>query len=114
MPDSSTQGPLPAAIPGKSRDEVLTLARHLSAYDLSLRLRRVLTDKRRFLEFRRTTDEVLTKIRYSLQRGNADQVQAIGHKLPGKVVSTTPKFQPIMRTHDMTCDEARQVTVGEA
>ncbi len=62
----ASNGGLPdrAAIPGRTRDEVLRLARRLSIYDLGLRHRRALAEKRRFLALRRVTDDVLTKIRY--------------------------------------------------
>lgn len=53
-----------ASIPGRSRDEVLTRARRLTPEELSLRHRRALAEKRRFLKLRRVTDDILTKIRY--------------------------------------------------
>lgn len=53
-----------AAIPGRSRDDVLEQARRLSTQELGLRHRRALAEKRRFLKLRRATDEILTKIRY--------------------------------------------------
>jgi hypothetical protein len=52
------------AIPGRSREEVIERARGLSPYELGLRHRRALAEKRRFLNLRRTTEEILTKIRY--------------------------------------------------
>ena len=51
-------------LPGRSRDEVLQLARRYSTQDLVLRYRRVLYDKRRFVGLRRLTDDILAKIRY--------------------------------------------------
>ena len=53
-----------APIPGRTRDEVLALARRLTAEDLTLRHRRALAEKRRFLKLRRATEDILTKIRY--------------------------------------------------
>jgi hypothetical protein len=53
-----------AAIPGRTRDEVLELARRLTPVELGLRHRRALAEKRRFLKLRRVTDDILTKIRY--------------------------------------------------
>jgi hypothetical protein len=53
-----------AAIPGRSREEVLELARRLTPDELGLRHRRALGEKRRFLKLRRVTDDILTKIRY--------------------------------------------------
>lgn len=52
------------ALPGHSRDEVLDLARRLTPPDLALRYRRAVAERRRFLELRRATDEILTRIRY--------------------------------------------------
>ncbi len=56
-----------AAIPGRTRDEVLELARRLNPVELGLRHRRALAEKRRFLKLRRVTDDILTKIRYMNQ-----------------------------------------------
>lgn len=53
-----------AAIPGRSREEVLELARRLSPAELGLRHRRALAEKRRYMQLRRVTDDILTKIRY--------------------------------------------------
>ncbi|HEY9229761.1 MAG TPA: hypothetical protein VIP11_24130 [Gemmatimonadaceae bacterium] len=53
-----------AAIPGRSREEVLAQARRLTPEELSLRHRRATAEKRRFLKLRRVTDDILTKIRY--------------------------------------------------
>ena len=56
-----------AAIPGRTRDEVLDLARRLTPVELGLRHRRALAEKRRFIKLRRVTDDILTKIRYMNQ-----------------------------------------------
>ncbi|HVX40992.1 MAG TPA: hypothetical protein VHB25_15585 [Gemmatimonadaceae bacterium] len=53
-----------AAIPGRTRDEVIALARRLTSAELELRHRRALAEKRRFMRLRRVTDDILTKIRY--------------------------------------------------
>lgn len=53
-----------APIPGRTREEVLALARRLSPTELALRHRRALAEKRRFLKLRRATEDILTKIRY--------------------------------------------------
>lgn len=55
------------AIPGRSREEVLELARRLTPIELDLRHRRALAEKRRYLRLRRVTDDILTKIRYMNQ-----------------------------------------------
>lgn len=57
LPD---RGPLP----GRTRDEVLALARRLTPQDLVLRYRRAVSEKRRYTGLRRVTDDILSKIRY--------------------------------------------------
>lgn len=52
------------AFPGRTRDEVLSLARRLTQQELMLRYRRALAEKRRFTGLRRATDDILGKIRY--------------------------------------------------
>ena len=52
------------ALPGRSRDEVMTLAKRLSPQELTLRYRRALAEKRRFMGLRKCTEEILSKIRY--------------------------------------------------
>jgi hypothetical protein len=56
-----------AAIPGRTREEVLELAHRLTPNELGLRHRRALAEKRRFIQLRRVTDDVLTKIRFMNQ-----------------------------------------------
>lgn len=51
-------------LPGRSRDEVIALAQRLTEPELALRYRRALSERRRYLDLRRTTEEILTKIRY--------------------------------------------------
>jgi hypothetical protein len=70
------------AIPGRSREEIVKHAQQLTMPELALRYRRALSERRRFLELRRVTDEILTKIRYlnqvalSIQTGVLDQDSA--------------------------------------
>jgi hypothetical protein len=52
------------AIPGRTKDEVLVLARRLTDEELVKRHRRALSEKRRFGGLRKATDEILAKIRY--------------------------------------------------
>jgi hypothetical protein len=52
------------ALPGRTREEVLSLARRLTQQELMLRYRRALAEKRRFTGLRRSTDDILGKIRY--------------------------------------------------
>ena len=57
LPD---RGPLT----GRTREEVLNLARRLTPQELVLRYRRAVAEKRRFVGLRRATDDILAKIRY--------------------------------------------------
>jgi hypothetical protein len=52
------------ALPGRTKDEVLILARRLTSDELVKRHRRALSEKRRFHGLRKATDEILAKIRY--------------------------------------------------
>ena len=64
--ESWDDGGLPdrGALPGRTRDEVLSLARRLTQQELLLRYRRAVAEKRRFTGLRKATDEILSKIRY--------------------------------------------------
>ena len=53
-----------ASIPGRTRDDVIALAKELTPQELTLRYRRALAEKRRYVLLRRVTDEILTKVRY--------------------------------------------------
>ena len=52
------------ALPSRSHDEVIDLAKRMSPTELTLRYRRAMAEKRRFMQLRKATDEILTKIRY--------------------------------------------------
>jgi hypothetical protein len=52
------------AIPGRSAEEVLQLARGLSETDLALRFRRAQADQRRYHGLRKLTEQVLDHIRH--------------------------------------------------
>jgi hypothetical protein len=52
------------ALPGRTREEVLTMARRLTQQELMLRYRRALAEKRRFTGLRKATEDILEKIRY--------------------------------------------------
>ncbi len=52
------------ALPGRTREEALAMARRLTPQDMLLRYRRALAEKRRFIGLRKATDEILGKIRY--------------------------------------------------
>ena len=53
-----------AAIPGRTRDEVLNFARRLTPDELGLRQRRAFAEKRQYMKLRRLTDDIILKIRY--------------------------------------------------
>lgn len=53
-----------AALPGRTPDEVIAQAKRLTAQELILRHRRALAEKRRFMQLRKATEEILAKIRY--------------------------------------------------
>lgn len=52
------------ALPGRSREEVLALAKRIPSDELIKRYRRALAEKRRFVGLRKHTDEILSNIRY--------------------------------------------------
>ena len=52
------------ALPGRTRDEVIALAKGLIPADLAKRHKRARAEKRRFLGLRRHTEDILAKIRY--------------------------------------------------
>jgi hypothetical protein len=68
-PEDGTEPAMPdrAAVPGRTRDEVLTLAQRLTPHELTVRHRRAIAEKRRYLSLRRATDEIIAKIRYMNQ-----------------------------------------------
>src|SRR5690348_8199817 len=51
-----------ASFPGRTRDEVLALARRLTPDELGLRYRRAYGERRRYVQLRRLTDVILEKI----------------------------------------------------
>jgi hypothetical protein len=53
-----------SALPGRTRDEVIALAQRLTPAELVLRYRRAIAERRRYLELRRVTEDMLGKIRY--------------------------------------------------
>ncbi|HEX8849041.1 MAG TPA: hypothetical protein VF761_05880 [Gemmatimonadaceae bacterium] len=58
-----------SALPGRTVDEVIALAKRLTPHELLQRYRRAQAEKRRFHDLRRITDEILAKIRYLNQVG---------------------------------------------
>lgn len=68
-PADSTEPAMPdrSAVPGRTRDEVLTFAQRFTPQELMVRHRRALAEKRRYLSLRRATDEIIAKVRYMNQ-----------------------------------------------
>jgi hypothetical protein len=68
-PEDGTGPALPdrAAIPGRSRDDVLSFAQRLTPHELLVRHRRALAEKRRYFRLRRATEEIIAKIKYMNQ-----------------------------------------------
>ena len=68
-PEDGSEPPMPdrSAVPGRTRDEVLTFAQRFTPQELMVRHRRALAEKRRYLSLRRATDEIIAKIRYMNQ-----------------------------------------------
>ena len=52
------------AFPGRTRDEVMAQTSRLTEPDMVSRFKRALAEKRRYTALRRSTEEVLAKIRY--------------------------------------------------
>ena len=52
------------ALPGRTKEDVMRMAQRLRPEDLVRRYHRALAEKRRFLGLRRTTEEILSRIRY--------------------------------------------------
>jgi hypothetical protein len=67
--EDGSEPPMPdrSAVPGRTRDEVLTFAQRFTPQELMVRHRRALAEKRRYLSLRRATDEIIAKIRYMNQ-----------------------------------------------
>jgi hypothetical protein len=65
--DASTDSigiPDHGAVPGRSVEEAVELARRLNDEDLKRRCHRALAEKRRYIRLRRATDDILINIKY--------------------------------------------------
>ena len=64
------QGPGPESIPdrgllpGRTKEEVLAMARRLTENELIVRFRRAVANRRRYVGLRNVTNEILRKVRY--------------------------------------------------
>lgn len=63
-PETGEGIPDHGAIPGRTVEEALEFARRFNLDDLTRRLHRARADKRRYTSLRRSTDEMLMKIKY--------------------------------------------------
>ena len=68
-PEDGSEVALPdrAAIPGRSRDDVMAYAQQLTPHELLVRHRRALAEKRRYKSLRRATEEIIAKVKYMNQ-----------------------------------------------
>lgn len=65
--DPSTEGigiPDHGAVPGRSVEEAVELARRLTPEDLKRRCHRALAEKRRYIRLRRATEDIIVNIKY--------------------------------------------------
>jgi hypothetical protein len=90
-PEDGTEAATPdrAAIPGRSRDEVLERAQDLTSHELSVRYRRAISEKRRYLSLRKATDEIIAKIRYMNQIAVAMHAGVIDHEGAAQEIELT-------------------------
>jgi hypothetical protein len=107
--DASTDAigiPDHGAIPGRTVEEAVELARRLSDDDLTRRCHRALSEKRRFIRLRRATDDILINIKYMnrvavnmrsgmLDAEGASQELALIQKQIEEIVKTLPSHAGI-------------------
>lgn len=79
------------ALPGRTRDDVVQLAQRLSPSELTLRYRRAVAGRRRFMELRRVTEEMLAKIRYLNQVSVAMRAGLLDEEGAAQEVEVTEK-----------------------
>lgn len=79
------------AFPGRTRDEVVALAQRLSPSELVLRYRRAVAERRRYLELRRVTEDMLGKIRYLNQVSVAMRAGLLDEQGAAQEVEVTEK-----------------------
>lgn len=76
-------------LPGRTRDEVMALAQRLTPSELVLRYRRAVAERRRYLELRRVTEDMLGKIRYLNQVAVAMRVGLLDEEGAAQEVEVT-------------------------
>ena len=79
------------ALAGRSREEVLALAQRLTQPELALRYRRAVAERRRSMNLRRATDEVLGKIRYLNQVSIAMRAGLLDEEGAAQEIDVTEK-----------------------
>ena len=67
-------------IPGRSKDEVIALARRLTGDELAQRYKRAMANRRRFLALRAVTEELLRRVRYLNQLAVSMRAGLIDHE----------------------------------
>jgi hypothetical protein len=80
-----------SALPGRTRDEVIALAQRLTPSELVLRYRRAVAERRRYLELRRVTEDMLSKIRYLNQVSVAMRAGLLDEEGAAQEVEITEK-----------------------
>ena len=76
-------------IPGRSKDEVIALARRLTGDELAARYRRAMANRRRFLALRSVTEELLRRVRYLNQLAISIRAGLIDHEGATHEIDTT-------------------------
>jgi hypothetical protein len=79
------------ALPGRSRDEVVGLANRLTPPELALRYRRAVSERRRFFELRRATEELIAKVRYLNQVSISMRAGLLDAEGAAQEIDTTEK-----------------------
>ena len=79
------------ALPGRTRDEVVELAQRLGSSELLLRYRRAVAGRRRYMELRRVTEDMLAKIRYLNQVSVAMRAGLLDEEGAAQEVEVTEK-----------------------
>lgn len=79
------------AFPGRTRDEVIALVQRLTPSELVLRYRRAIAERRRYLELRRVTEDMLGKIRYLNQVSVAMRAGLLDEEGAAQEVEVTEK-----------------------
>ena len=80
-----------AALPGRTRDQVIEHAHRLGPSELAMRYRRAVAGRRRYLELRHLTEDMLAKIRYLNQVSVAMRAGLLDEEGAAQEVEVTEK-----------------------